>query len=331
MDIRNFKRNKLKKKKFFMTIVVILIVIFLFYKIKHFLAAPAQEEVWTWEVFSGQQVGSYKKWDRIRFAGSLSVDNHFPLYTHTIIRGADVIGVKSTSINLNNYVWNLEIVGEIIDFDKNLPIVDVAIVKLAKPWLIIKWNSYLFVKDLLLFDFTDQPQLSADKSGKNITINFNKELVFNVERFLCSKILQDKDCNYIIESYLSSQKEFFNTEAWYTFYKHATKTWAVFDGNIFGYMFKNIEDDTILDISNMVKIVNKDFVVQNKKDIIKEKCRNADDALKTIEFSKVGFNDPYFLMATVEGTTKNKKQFTCNITFDLWDEWTPTDVNFKIQ
>jgi len=146
-------------------------------------------------------------------------------------------------------------------------------------------------------------QLSADKSGKNITIYFNKTPVFDAERFLCSKIQQDKDCNYIVEGYLSSQKEFFNTEAGYTFYKHASKTWAVFDGNIFGYMFKKVEDETLLDISNMIKIVNKDFVITNKKDIIKARCKNADDGLKTIEFSKVGFNDPYYLMISIEGKT----------------------------
>jgi hypothetical protein len=139
----------------------------------------------------------------------------------------------------------------------------------------------------LFFDFTDQPQLSANKTGKNIIISFDKQVLFAVERFLCSKILQDKDCNSIIESYLSSQKEFFNTEAGYTFYKHTTKAWAVFDGNIFGYMFKNIDDDTMLDVSTMVKVVNKDFVTEMKKELIKEHCKNTDGGLKTIEFSKV--------------------------------------------
>lgn len=314
-----------------MTIFMIIIIFLLFYKVRHFFSNPSQEEIWTWEVYSWQHIASYKAWDRIQFAGALSVDNHFPLYTHKIVRGTDVIGVKSTSINLNNYVWDIEIVGEIIDFEKWMPVVDVAIIKLAKPWLVIKGNSYLFIKDLILFDFTDQAQLSANKSGKNITIYFNKDSAFDVERFLCSKILQDKDCNSIIEGYLSSQKEFFNSDAGYTFYKHATKTRAVFDGNIFGYMFKNITDDTILDISDMVKIVNKDFIVENKGDLIKEKCANAEDSLNTIEFSRVGFNDPYFLMISVEGTTKNKKKFTCNITFDLRNEWTPTETTFTVE
>jgi len=331
MDIRNFKKNKFNQKKFFTMIILFFIVLLLLYKIKHFFSTPPQEQILTGDVLSGQQLSSYKKWDKIRFAGNLSVDNHFPLYTHKIIRGTNVIGLKSTSINLNNYLGEIEIAGEIIDFEKDLPLIDVSIVKLAKPWLIIEGNSYLFIKDLLLFDFSEQQQLSANKSWKNISIYFNKTPIFDVERFLCSKIIQGKDCNSITESYLSSQKEFFNTEAGYTFYKHATKTWAVFDGNVFWYMFKNVLDETILDISNMVKIINKDYVVEHKKELIKEKCINATDSIKTIEFSKIWFNDPYFLIITIEGTSKNRKTYTCNITFDLRDEWTPTEVNFETE
>ncbi|MBU0627255.1 hypothetical protein KKG31_05620 [Patescibacteria group bacterium] len=43
------------------------------------------------------------------------------------------IGVKSTSINLNNHLGEIEIVGIIEDFDKGFPIVDINIIKLSKP------------------------------------------------------------------------------------------------------------------------------------------------------------------------------------------------------
>jgi len=105
----------------------------------------------------------------------------------------------------------------------------------------------------------------------------------------------------------------------------------VFDGNIFGYMFKNIADETVLDISTMVKIVNKDFVIANKKQLIKDKCVNGNDGLKTIDFSKVSFTDPYFLMVSVEGESKNKKDCVCDVTFDLRNEWTPTAVQFTVK
>lgn len=330
MDIRNVRKKRVPKKRLFIILLLLFGGIFFLYQIKSYFTANTQEEVWTWEIFSGQQITSHKKWERIKFAGNLTVDNHFPLYTHIITRWLETIGLKSPSINLNDYLWEVEIVWNIIDIAKGVPVVEVEILKLAKPWLIIKENSYLFIKDLIFFDFNEQQQLSANKSGKNIGIYHDKIPIFDVERFLCSKILKDKDCNEIIESYLRGQKEFFNSSRWYTFYKQNNKNWAVFDGNIFGYMFKNIEDDILLDISNMVKIINKDFVLANKKDLIKKICHNTEDKLKNIEFSRVWFNDPYFLVINIEWTTSDQKKCTCNVTFDLWDEWNPKDVQFEI-
>ena len=331
MDIRNFKKKKHDKKRFMSFFGIVLLLIIIFGPIKNYFSANPDDLAGTWELITGKQLHDYAKWDKIQFWWVLSVDNHFPVYTHIITRGSEKLGVKSVSTNLNDYLGNIEIVGKIVDNDKWMPIADVEIVKLAKPWLIIKWNTYLFIKDLLYLDFSEQSQLAANKSGKNMTIYFNKEPLFTIERFLCSKILKDKDCNSIIESYLRSQKEFFMSDQWYSFYKHADKTRAVFDGNIFGYMFKNVEDTTILDISNMVKIVNKDFIVNNKKDLIYQTCANDDDVAQNITFSKAWFNDPYYLTITVEGDTEHKEKYECYITFDLRNERKITDSAFTIK
>lgn len=330
MDIRNFRRKK-KWKKIFALLFVFIVALILFYQIKN-LWNNSSSEIRTWELlWSWQTVVVHNKWDKIRFAWTLSVDNHFPSYTHTMEGNNQKIGVKSTSINLNNHLGEIEIVGIIEDFDKGFPIVDINIIKLSKPWLIIKWNIYLFIKDLLYFDFSDQNQLSASKSWKDISVYFDNAPIFDVERFLCSKILTDKDCNSIVETYLNSQKAFFTTSWGYAFYKHAEKTWTVFDGNIFGYMFKNVEDDTLLDISNMIRIVNKDFVLSNKQDIIYEQCKNQTDWLKKITYSKVWFTDPYFLAFTAEGTSKSNKNCSCTVTFDLRDERNPIKTIFEVK
>jgi hypothetical protein len=52
-------------------------------------------------------------------------------------------------------------------------------------------------------------------------------------------------------------------------------------------MFKNTHDDTLLDISSMIRIVNKDFVLANKRDIVFEQCKNEKDGIKKITYSKV--------------------------------------------
>ncbi|MEI6672884.1 MAG: hypothetical protein WCL02_06230 [bacterium] len=78
----------------------------------------------------------------------------------------------------------------------------------------------------------------------------------------------------MISDYIQNNKDTFDSYWGYTFYKHGTGFWTTFDDNQFGFLFKDISDDMILDISNMFKIVNKDFVVENKMALIKSNCQN---------------------------------------------------------
>jgi hypothetical protein len=41
---------------------------------------------------------------------------------------------------------------------------------------------------------------------------------------------------------------------------------------MFGYIFKDIEVDNMLSLSNIIRIVDKNFVLENKIDTIKETC-----------------------------------------------------------
>jgi hypothetical protein len=74
----------------------------------------------------------------------------------------------------------------------------------------------------MYLDFSSQPQLSASKSGNNIQVWFNKDLVVNIERFVCSKILKSHDCTYLITDYIKNNKDNFDSYRTYTFYKHGT-------------------------------------------------------------------------------------------------------------
>ena len=116
----------------------------------------------------------------------------------------------------------------------------------------------------------------------------------SIERFVCSKILKSRDCNYLIADYIQNHKDTFDSYRAYTFYKHGTGFWTTFDDNLFGFLFKDVSDDMILDISNMFKIVNKDFVVQNKLDLIKSNCQNDFAQLASIDpEGTITYHDPY--------------------------------------
>lgn len=256
----------------------------------------------------------------INFAWEINAENNFPLYTHKITnKQGNTIFLKSSSINLNSYSGKLEIFGEIKDIRKDIPIIEVSALKFADQGLIIKNNIYFFVKDLLYLDFWNQPQLSAKKEKKEIQIFYEKQKVSSIERFLCSRVLRQRDCTYLIEDYSNNQKENFDSYRWYTYYKHGTGLRTVFDETMFWYVFKDIEEETMLNLSTIIRIVDKKFIISNKRNTIKEACNDKGEDNIQIENSIVQYDDNNQVHISAKSSKTGK---TCKVTFDMRNERT---------
>ncbi len=268
----------------------------------------------------------------LTFSGKIVVDNNFPTYTHSIeILEWKKIWLKSSTINLNTYIGKkIELVGRVKNYFKLTPVVEVDTLKIPDQWLIITANRYFFVKDLMYLDLSTQPQLTAAKSWNDVQVRFDDKPVVSIERFVCSKILKARDCTYLIANYIQNNKDNFASYRSYPFYKHGTWFWTTFDANLFGFLFKDISDDMILDISNMFRIVNKDFIVQNKMDLIQSNCKNDFSQLSTIHMEgSLTYTDPYTLILGLQWTDKKKNPVTCRLTFDVWDNRNVVDVQFN--
>ncbi len=256
----------------------------------------------------------------INFAWEINAENNFPLYTHKITnKQGNTIFLKSSSINLNSYSGKLEIFGEIKDIRKDIPIIEVSALKFIDQGLIIKNNIYFFVKDLLYLDFWNQPQLSAKKEKKEIQIFYEKQKVSSIERFLCSRVLRQRDCTYLIEDYSNNQKENFDSYRWYTYYKHGTGLRTVFDETMFWYVFKDIEEETMLNLSTIIRIVDKKFIISNKRNTIKEACNDKGEDNIQIENSIVQYDDNNQVHISAKSSKTGK---TCKVTFDMRNERT---------
>lgn len=276
--------------------------------------------------------GMYTLGASLTFSGKIVVDNNFPSYTHSIETSEwKKIWLKSSTINLNAYIGKkIELVGRVKNYFKVTPVVEVDTLKLPDQWLIITANRYFFVKDLMYLDFSTQPQLSASKSWNDVQVWFDDKPVVSIERFVCSKILKTRDCTYLIANYIESNKDNFASYRSYPFYKHGTGFWTTFDDNLFWFLFKDISDDMILDISNMFRIVNKDFVLQNKMDLIQANCKNDFAQLATINTEWIlTYTDPYTIMLGLQWTDKKKNPATCRITFDVWNDRSVVDAQFN--
>jgi len=323
MVIRNLKQKKIVNTQVVIWFVLLCLATYFLIKII----------IWVVGKFTQpSQNDMYTLWASLTFSGTIIADKQFPNYTHSLTTAdGKKIGLKSSTLNLNAYVdTKIELVGRVKKYYKVTPVLEVDLLKLPEQWLIINGNKYFFVKDFVYLDFSTQPQLSASKSWTDVQVLFDKTPVVNIERFVCSKILKTRDCTYLVNNYIDTNKDNFESYRAYTFYKHGTGFWTTFDSNKFGYLFKDISDDMVLDISNMFKIVNADFVVENKLDLIKANCKNDFSSFSTIDAEwTFTYHDPYSVTLGLQWFDKKNNPATCRITFDIRNDRNVSDVQYN--
>lgn len=323
MVIRNLKQKKILNTKVVFWFVALCIGTYFLIKLVSWVSQRFSQ--------NGSE-GMYTLWATLTFSGRIVADNNFPNYTHSLItKEWKKIGLKSSSINLNAYVGKkIEFIGRVKKYFKVTPILELDTLKIPDQWLIINANKYFFVKELMYLDFSTQPQLSASKSWNDVQVLFNDKPVVAIERFVCSKILKARDCTYLVADYIKNNKDNFESYRAYTFYKHGTGFWTTFDNNQFGFLFKNVSDEMILDISNMFRIVNRDFVVEKKMDLIQSNCQNKFSQLHSIDSEwTFTYHDPYTISLGLQGIDKKSNPVTCRITFDVRNNWMVTDAQFN--
>jgi len=315
MIIRKIRKNGIVNVKKLVKRAILIVIVVLFIKgISYILNIHA-----TNTGISVSQIGQ-----QVILQGRLSPDNNFPYYTHSIVDTTkNKVGLKSTSVNLNNYSGQVQIVGIVERFLKFTPIVEVTAIKLPSQKLIIKNNTYFFVDDFLSLNFSEQSQLSAIKSGSEITVLFDNKPVVSIERFSCGKILKGKTCSMLIDDYTKNGKDNFTSLRGYEFYKHNDTTWVVFEGDAYGYVFKNIDDNMMLNLSNMITLVNKDFVLKNKSAVIWSLCSSATDPMENMLTSQIkyGLDGDGLITLNITGRTRSDMNTTCSLVFDPWNQW----------
>lgn len=314
MIIRKIRRNGIVSGKKIITYTVVIVLAMLCLKgISYFR--------WQRNQVNSGSITLQQIWQSVTVKWYLGVDNNFPNYTHHIIdSNKNNVGLKSATINLNAYSWQVEIMGTVEKFVKFTPVVEVTSLKLPKQKLVLKNSSYYFSDNFILLDFSTQPQLSAVKSGAEIIVWFGDKEVVKIERFSCSKILKWASCDTLRADYIKKQKDNFWSIWGYEFYKHGTWTRITFEGTSFGYIFKDIDDETIVNLSSTVKLANTPFVFANKAKEIQSICPDITDATsEKIANSKIRYSTDGIITLTIKGQNNQDAPATCILTFDTWN------------
>lgn len=227
--------------------------------------------------------------------------------------------LKSNKFDLKKFVWlDVEIEGATMSFIKDLPVINLETIKLIGKNTIIKNNSYNFTKNLITFNFSKQNELKADLTeDDSIDISFDWQPMTTVETFTCNKINKSQDCENLWISYKYSNKDNFISYWWYTFYRYNDRSWITFNDNLFWYIFKDLDDSTMLDLSSTIEIINKEYVLTNKKNIVTDECQTNWEKITQIDDSTLEPRKENLLILTIEWSTNKKRNATCEVTFDL--------------
>ena len=316
MLIRSFQRRDMRKKRIF-TLIWVGILIILVWIIGNSVKNYYQQQ-------QSLPAENLKPWQIITFEGKIKNTNKFPIYTHTIQNENWIKAyLKSSNINLNIYEkQEITLKWKISEIYKGTPLIEVNEVRILNEGLSVNDNVYIFSKDLLLLDFKNQSQLSAKRTEREIEVYYGNKRIFTIERFVCSKIYKNGNCDELIDNYEEKQKDSFTSYRGYTYYKHGTWLWTVFDGNSFGYILKDIEDSMLLDISSNIKMIDAEVLINTEWKKINKAC-----GFKSITMGNITNKEENMITVLFEGKDSEDKDKSCHISFDIENEWNIIDKN----
>ena len=311
MDIKNFLHQKKEKKQKIILLSIILSIIFLFVIIIFLI------------------IKNYKKinhniWDQIMIEWKIFSDNNFPVYTHKISNLETSFWLISSTVNLNNFVdKNLIINWEISELKNNkLPVLTIKDIKIPESKAIIRDNRYFFTNELISFDFSKDLDLSAEKTGRNINIYYQWEPILSMETFICSKITPTQNCEEMVVNYTKNLNEMFTTYLGYFFYKNKEKTWVTLNDNTIWYIFKTSDNNTLLNLSHLINIINSKFILEHKQDLILKHCSDEENNIKTKSINNLSKEiiDENLIRIRVEWVSTDWEYLECRLTVSIRDD-----------
>lgn len=207
------------------------------------------------------------------------------------------------------------------NISNEIPILDINNIKDPSSKLIINWNKYFFTNELISFDFSKDIDIKAERTWRNIVIYYQNEPLVWIETFICSKVTPTQDCEKMNYNYTKNLNEMFTTFLWYTFYKNKENSRVTFNENTIWYIFKTTDNNFLLNISHLINIINSKFILENKKDLIIENCKNENwEWYENINKLSKEIIDDNLIKIEIEWFTTDQTDLKCKLTIDVRDD-----------
>jgi hypothetical protein len=211
----------------------------------------------------------------------LAQNGDFVTHTHTITTlSSGIFGIKSKTINLNQYSGVVSIEGTVDREYEGLIIVNViSILPQGSDSSLTQIStgisatgsspSGVFVPQVGVYftpGFTEE--FTLENSGQNGMLkirHLTTNQVLVLEKFSCKKGSPNEDCVQLQDTFSSSNDASFTTSNGDTFYKlEGANSWFFSNGNLFGYFVNNVAEQEIVALTKYLVLPTQQYV----KDII---------------------------------------------------------------
>jgi len=264
-----------------------------------------------------------QKESTITAIGIIQIDNNFPIHTHSLLlSNQSKIGLRSTTINLNNFLWEFEIQGIIHTIKKWMPSMDVSILRNRAADYMIKDNIYTYLKQQIIINLQNLVSIYSFSDANNIYIVTDGLPIITIGYIDCKENTEQEQCEWYQNLINNSDTERFTSSIGITFYKVKEWVWTIFHSDEKIYVLTSDADDDIIDFSNTIDLIDGPYILKKYQKEIFSSCVELDSITQiSTKKSEQG------VTIDIKGTNIKKETLGCTISIDLRNEMWITNIS----
>ena len=274
-----------------------------------------------------EQEMEFSLWEEVYLQWEIG-DWDIVTHTHTINDLTYwVIGIKSDTINLSNYVGFVELTWIVEKFYQWAPIVkvyslswnlaneedeDTNIVLDESSGVYILWAGIQFLpsffdKYVLLNEWENwQILLQNVESWEEITIDY----------FRCNASDPNRNCKWLTDTFANNSAQSFVTSEWDVYYKQSeVQSWFVANWDWWWVFINDVPDDVVYELKDLMKFANEKNMNEWVRSRAMKICQWSWEKLQNVSNSEVTLKQEW-LVVTVSWDWL-EKQMTCQILVDF--------------
>jgi len=257
-----------------------------------------------------------QEWSTITATGIIQTDNNFPIHTHSLLLSdQSKIGLRSATINLNNFLGQFEIQWSIHTIEKWMPSIDISALKNSNARYIVKDNIYTYLKQQIIINLQNLLSIYSFSDANNIYIIADKLPIVTIAHIDCQETTNNQQCESYQSLINNSNTQRFISSIGITFYK--VKEWVrtIFHNNNSIYILTGDTDDDIIDFSNTIDLLDWPYILEKYKEEIFASCEELENITQITSEGSAQWVD-----VSITGTDTKKETLGCKISIDLRNE-----------